>query len=155
MEDIIRPMVKKDIEQILAIENCSFPSPWIENSFLNELQNKFAVYYVALRGDQLIGYAGMWLFSGEAHITTIAVHPDFRGQGLGKIMMDILTNHARDVGAETMLLEVRPSNIPAINLYKGLGFRRIGWRKNYYTEIHEDALVMMRNLKRAFPQAKG
>jgi len=146
VEVAVRFMEKGDISQISAIENRSFPSPWAEHAFLNELQNKFAVYFVAIHEDKLIGYAGMWLFSGEAHVTTIAVHPDFRGRGLGKMLMNTLIDYAKKQGADTMVLEVRPSNIPALNLYKGLGFRNIGWRKNYYIETREDALVMMRNI---------
>ncbi len=146
MEVAVRFMEKGDIPQISAIENRSFPSPWSQQAFLNELKNKFSVYFVATHENNLIGYAGMWLFSGEAHVTTIAVHPDFRGRGLGKMLMNTLIDYAREQGADTMVLEVRPSNIPALNLYKSLGFRNIGWRKNYYIETREDALVMMRNI---------
>ncbi|MGD0152492.1 MAG: ribosomal protein S18-alanine N-acetyltransferase [Thermacetogeniaceae bacterium] len=143
MEFGLRPMEKGDIAQILAIENVSFPTPWAEYAFLSELKNKFAVYYVAVHEDQVVGYAGMWLFSGEAHITTIGVHPDWRGQGLGKMFMDKMINQARDRGASTMILEVRPSNAAARYLYKKMGFRQIGCRKNYYLETREDALVML------------
>lgn len=150
MDVAIRFMEKDDLPQISFIESCSFPAPWNDNAFLSELNNQFAVYFVALQGDTLIGYAGMWLFAGEAHVTTIAVHPDWRGQGLGKTLMKTLIDYARRRGAATMLLEVRPSNLPALNLYKNLGFRQIGWRKNYYVETHEDALVMMRKLDRKY-----
>lgn len=146
MEVVMRFMKKDDIPQIVTIESCSFPSPWSQQAFLNELQNKFAVYFVAIHDGRLVGYAGMWLFAGEAHVTTIAVHPDFRRRGLGKMLMQTLIGYARGQGADTMVLEVRPSNIPAINLYNSLGFRNIGWRKNYYIETREDALVMMCNL---------
>lgn len=146
MEIEFRFMGKGDIAQILAIENVSFPTPWAECAFLNELKNKFAVYYVAVQEGRVVGYSGMWLFSGEAHITTIAVHPDCRGQGLGKMFMDTLINHAREHGASTMILEVRPSNASARCLYKKLGFRQIGCRRNYYLETREDALVMLLNL---------
>ncbi|MGB9791461.1 MAG: ribosomal protein S18-alanine N-acetyltransferase [Thermacetogeniaceae bacterium] len=147
-EVVVRFMEKEDIPEITAIENCSFPTPWSQQAFLNELKNKFAVYFVAVHEGKLVGYAGMWLFSGEAHVTTIAVHPDFRRRGLGKMLMKTLIAYATERGADTMVLEVRPSNIPAINLYKSLGFRNIGWRKNYYIETREDALVMMCNLGR-------
>ncbi len=142
----LRNMGKGDIEQILAIENISFPAPWAEYAFQSELRNKFAVYYVAVNDSQVVGYCGAWLFSGEAHITTVAVHPDWRGRGLGKMFMNALISHARNSGATTMILEVRPSNASARILYKNLGFRQIGCRKNYYLETREDALVMMLNL---------
>ncbi|MDH7577900.1 MAG: ribosomal protein S18-alanine N-acetyltransferase [Bacillota bacterium] len=140
-------MKLSDITQILTIENCSFPSPWSYRAFLSELKNKFAVYFVAVLNHQVVGYAGMWLFSGEAHVTTVAVDPGFRGRGLGRLLMNTLMEYARVQGAETMVLEVRPSNLAALNLYKSLGFRQIGWRKNYYIETGEDALVMLRNLQ--------
>jgi ribosomal-protein-alanine N-acetyltransferase len=141
-----RNMEKGHIPEILAIENVSFPTPWADHAFFSELRNKFAYYQVAVHDGQVVGYCGMWLFSGEAHITTIAVHPEWRGNGLGKTFMNALINHARDHGATTMILEVRPSNSAARILYKNLGFRQIGCRRNYYLETREDALVMMLNL---------
>ena len=142
----LRHLEKRDIPQMLAIENVSFPTPWAEYAFESELRNKFAVYYVGAQGSRVVGYSGAWLFSGEAHITTLAVHPDWRGRGLGRIFMNTLINHARGCGATTMLLEVRPSNVAACLLYKSLGFRQIGCRKNYYVETREDALVMILSL---------
>jgi ribosomal-protein-alanine N-acetyltransferase len=142
----LRNMEKGDIPEILAIENVSFPTPWADHAFLSELRNKFAYYNVAVHDGKVVGYCGMWLFSGEAHITTIAVHSDWRGRGLAKTFMNTLINHARSHGAITMILEVRPSNSAARILYKNMGFRQIGCRRNYYLETHEDALVMMRNL---------
>jgi ribosomal-protein-alanine N-acetyltransferase len=139
-------MEKGDVPQILAIENVSFPTPWADHAFLSELRNKFAFYYVAVHDGKLVGYCGMWLFSGEAHITTIAVHQDWRGRGLGKLFMNSLMDYAREHGATTMLLEVRPANTVARILYKNMGFRQIGCRRNYYMETKEDALVMILNL---------
>jgi ribosomal-protein-alanine N-acetyltransferase len=138
----IRNMEKRDIPEIMAIENVSFPAPWAEQAFLGELKNEFAFYCVVIHEGKVAGYCGTWLFSGDAHITTVAVHPDCRGQGLGKMLMHTLIRHARCHEATTMLLEVRPSNLSARNLYKNLGFRQIGCRKNYYIETREDALVM-------------
>ncbi len=147
MEFTVRAMERGDIPRILMIENCSFPSPWTYQAFSSELKNKFAVYFVVLADNEIVGYAGMWLCPGEAHVTTVAVHPEFRGRGLGKLLMKTLIEYSRVRGAATMVLEVRPSNVAALNLYKSLGFRQIGWRKNYYIETREDALVMLRNLQ--------
>lgn len=149
MEFELRHMEKGDISQIMAIENVSFPTPWAEHAFLSELKNRYAVYFVALHEGRVVGYAGMWLFSGEAHITTVGVHPDFRRRGLGEMFVNKLINHARSQGASTMVLEVRPSNTSARRLYKKMGFRQIGCRKNYYLETHEDALVMIKDI---FPE---
>jgi ribosomal-protein-alanine N-acetyltransferase len=143
----VRPMIKADIPQILEIESVSFPAPWAEHAFTSELTNNFAVYFVLDSEKRVIGYTGLWLFSAEAHVTTIAVHPDHRGQGCGRVLMQAGVEHAIKQGVETMILEVRPTNVVAINLYRGIGFRNIGRRKNYYMETHEDALVMMKKLK--------
>jgi ribosomal-protein-alanine N-acetyltransferase len=144
----IRFMEKKDIEQILLIEQRSFPAPWTSKAYYSELQNKFARYFVLLDQERVIGYAGMWLFAGESHITTIAVHPDYRSCGYGRMLMMTLIEYSKKHNADTMVLEVRVSNSAAIRLYDSLGFKKIGMRKNYYKETHEDAIVMLRHLKK-------
>jgi ribosomal-protein-alanine N-acetyltransferase len=152
---LIRFMRKDDIEEILLIEQCSFPAPWSARAFLSELENKFARYFVLLEVGRVIGYAGMWLFAGEAHITTIAVHPNYRNQGYGRLLMNFLIDFSQDHGVDTMILEVRVSNIPAIKLYSSLGFKKIGIRKNYYLEIHEDAIVMLRKFNQQNDMGEG
>ncbi|MEG3071551.1 MAG: GNAT family N-acetyltransferase [Candidatus Syntrophopropionicum ammoniitolerans] len=78
----------KHLDQVLEIENVSFPAPWSKTSFLGEiLQNDFALYLVALYDDVVIGYGGMWLILDQAHITNVAVRPDFRGRNIGKALM--------------------------------------------------------------------
>ena len=140
----IRFMQKGDIEEVMLIEQSSFPAPWSAKAFLSELQNKFARYFVLLEQGEIVGYAGMWLFARESHITTIAIHPNYRKQGYGRMLMNFLIEYSREEGVDTMILEVRASNIPAIKLYSSLGFNKIGIRKNYYLETHEDAIVMLR-----------
>ncbi|HAA90505.1 MAG TPA: ribosomal-protein-alanine N-acetyltransferase [Peptococcaceae bacterium] len=147
MEVTIRPMKIWDLPQILNIENCSFPAPWSYRAFVSELNNSHGVYFVALIGEIIVGYAGMWLLPGEAHVTTVAVHPDYRGRKIGRKLMNTLIDFARIRGAQTMLLEVRPSNLPARKLYHSLGFRQIGLRVNYYVETGEDAIVMLKYLQ--------
>lgn len=144
----VRFMEKKDLDQVLLIEKCSFPVPWATQAYLSELQNKFARYFVLLDDqERVIGYTGMWLFAGESHITTIAVHPDYRSRGYGRMLMMTLIEYSKEHNVGTMVLEVRVSNICAIKLYSSLGFKRIGIRKNYYLETREDAIVMLRHLK--------
>lgn len=121
----IRFMEKKDIEQILLIEQRSFPAPWTSKAYYSELQNKFARYFVLLDQERVIGYAGMWLFAGESHITTIAVHPDYRSCGYGRMLMMTLIEYSKKHNADTMVLEVRVSNSAAIRLYDSLGFKKI------------------------------
>jgi ribosomal-protein-alanine N-acetyltransferase len=96
----IRFMEKKDIEQILLIEQRSFPAPWTSKAYYSELQNKFARYFVLLDQERVIGYAGMWLFAGESHITTIAVHPDYRSCGYGRMLMMTLIEYSKKHNAD-------------------------------------------------------
>ena len=90
----------------------------------------------------IIGFAGLWLMVDEAHITTIAVHPDFRGRGLGELELASLIDIAAQIGAKWVTLEVRVSNYVAQNLYRKYGFREAGMRHRYYSDNQEDALIM-------------
>lgn len=90
----------------------------------------------------IIGFAGLWLMVDEAHVTTIAMHPDFRRRGLGEYMLASLIEIAYDIGARWVTLEVRVTNYNAQNLYRKYGFREQGLRKRYYSDNQEDALIM-------------
>jgi ribosomal-protein-alanine N-acetyltransferase len=90
----------------------------------------------------LIGYGGIWFAVDEAHITTIAVSPRYRGRGIGELLLNGLIDHAFDGGATMLTLEVRMSNTVAQNLYRKYGFQAAGTRKRYYTDNGEDALIM-------------
>ncbi|MDA8218044.1 MAG: ribosomal protein S18-alanine N-acetyltransferase [Dehalococcoidales bacterium] len=90
----------------------------------------------------IVGYAGLWLMVDEAHITTIAVRPEYRGQGLGELLMVGLIDTAMELDARWVTLEVRASNTVAQNLYKKYTFHGEGVRKGYYSDNHEDALIM-------------
>lgn len=140
------PMRKRHINDILQIEKASFPTPWAKISFLQELQNDLAVYTVVLTKGKVIGYAGMWLILDEAHITNVAVHPDYRRMGIGRLLMRQIILKAAVLGAARMTLEVRVSNTPACQLYEELGFSREGLRKGYYTDTYEDALIMWKEI---------
>jgi ribosomal-protein-alanine N-acetyltransferase len=140
---VFRYMKEEDIDQILTIEELSFATPWTKQSFENELHlNQFAVYLVLEKDGQIVGYCGMWLIVDEAHITNIAVLPEFRGQKLGEAILRMIMEVAKKRGAKSMTLEVRVSNTVAQSLYRKLGFMNGGIRKNYYTDNYEDALVM-------------
>lgn len=140
---VFRYLKEEDIDQILKIEELSFATPWTRQSFENELKlNQFAVYLVLEKEGQILGYCGMWLIVDEAHITNIAVLPEFRGQKLGEAILRMIMEVAKKKGAKTMTLEVRVSNTVAQSLYRKLGFMNGGIRKNYYTDNYEDALVM-------------
>ncbi len=90
----------------------------------------------------IIGFAGLWLMVDEAHITTIAVHPDYRHMGLGEFLLVNLIDIAYSIGAKWVTLEVRVSNYVAQNLYRKYGFREAGLRRRYYSDNQEDALIM-------------
>ncbi|WP_442597630.1 ribosomal protein S18-alanine N-acetyltransferase [Neobacillus sp. D3-1R] len=144
---IFRLMREEDIDQIVEIEKLSFATPWSKESFYNELyKNQFATYVVLEDGEKIIGYCGAWIVIDEAHITNIAVLPEYRGKKLGESILTKIMEVAREMGAKSMTLEVRVTNIVAQNLYRKLGFNNGGIRKNYYTDNQEDALVMWVNL---------
>ncbi|GGA48947.1 ribosomal-protein-alanine acetyltransferase [Kroppenstedtia guangzhouensis] len=142
-----RQMTPADIAGVLVVERASFSTPWTRQAFFNELvHNQFSTYILAMTNDRIIGYGGMWLILKEAHITNIAVHPDWRGRGIGESMFDYLMALAHLSGAEKMTLEVRVSNEIAQNLYRKKGFKATGIRPRYYTDNQEDALIMWAEL---------
>ncbi|HHV58014.1 MAG TPA: ribosomal protein S18-alanine N-acetyltransferase [Firmicutes bacterium] len=136
-------MTVDDIPGVLEVEVESFTTPWKRDAFFFELlHNKVAHYLVAKAGDRVVGYGGMWILVDEAHVTNIAVHPDWRRRGVGETLLKRLLAEAKEHGADRMTLEVRKSNWSARRLYEKLGFVVLGCRRNYYSETHEDALIM-------------
>ncbi len=134
------------IDEIMVIENLSFKIPWSRQSMVDEITgNTFAYYLCAKIDGKIAGYAGMWQVCDEGHITNIAVHPEFRQGGIGSVMMESLISHARNSGIVSMTLEVRKSNVPAQKLYRKYKFEEGGFRKAYYADNNEDALIMWRN----------
>ena len=139
----IEPMTVADIPDVHAIERASFPVPWPDYAFRQELEaNRMARYLVVRVGDQAVAYAGVWLMVDEAHITTFAVLPEWRRRGVGARLMLELMALAADIGARVATLEVRLSNAPARLLYQRFGFRPVGVRPRYYSDNGEDALIM-------------
>lgn len=133
----------KQIDDIVEIEKLSFKTPWTKEAFISELtRNKCAKYRAIVDNEKVVGYGGMWIMIDEAHITNIAIHPEFRGIGLGNLIMEDLLNVARNNGARSMTLEVRTGNITALNLYKKFGFLEVARRKGYYQDTGEDAIIM-------------
>jgi ribosomal-protein-alanine N-acetyltransferase len=143
MKEQILPMTAADVDDVYQLERLCFSLPWSREAFRLEVeQNKCARYFIARVDGRLAGYGGMWLVLDEAHITNIAVHPEFRRKGLGRLILLTLMEEAARLGIERMTLEVRVSNTPAIRLYKALGFEEGGIRKGYYANNREDALIM-------------
>lgn len=145
MEDtyVFRKMREDDIDQVLEVEHASFTLPWSREAFYNELHNnKFAVYIVLEADQKIVGYCGVWVIIDEAHVTNVAILPEYRGRKLGEALMRKLIEVVKERGARTMTLEVRVTNYIAQSLYRKFGFQNGGIRKNYYTDNQEDALVM-------------
>jgi ribosomal-protein-alanine N-acetyltransferase len=144
---IIRKMTEYDIDQVLQIERKSFATPWSRDSFIMEVnKNNFAYYIVAEKEDKIVGYGGMWLIIDEGHITNIAVHPDYRGLGIGNILVEELIAVCKEKGFMRMTLEVRKSNKVAQSLYIKYGFEACGIRPGYYSDTKEDAVIMWKEL---------
>ena len=136
----IRRMTEADIEAVSNLEVQIYPEPWSVGVFHDEFGQANRIYYVAEGNSGIGGYGGVMVLEQDAHITTLAVSPAARKQGLGKRMMLELVDAALDAGAKHLTLEVRVSNLPARDLYQRFGFAPVGVRKNYYAT--EDALVM-------------
>ncbi|MBI6873188.1 ribosomal protein S18-alanine N-acetyltransferase [Clostridium aciditolerans] len=147
MNDIdILSLKLEHIDSVLVIDTLCFPTPWSRESFQKEIENnKFARYIVAKKGEVVIGYAGMWLILDEGHITNIAVHPEYRGIGAGKLLLEALIEICKIESINSITLEVRKSNIVAQSLYKKYGFVEEGIRKEYYGDNREDAIIMWKH----------
>lgn len=139
---VICSFEEKYLKDILKIENLSFATPWTKDAMEKELTNKFAKYVVVKLNNIVIGYGGMWVILDEGHITNIAVHPEFRGIGAGKKIIEGLIQICKEQNMASLTLEVRVSNYVAQNLYKSFGFIEEGVRKNYYNDNNEDAIIM-------------
>lgn len=142
---IVREMELSDIDSVVDIEKNSFPIPWTKGTFISELKrNKLARYYVVEVDGKVVGYAGLWLIMNEAHITNIAIHPKYRGKGMGKKLVGELIEEILKINIYRITLEVRPSNAAALALYKKFGFVPCGIRPEYYRDNNEDAIIMWR-----------
>ena len=136
-------MTLDDIPAVHDIERASFPVPWPDDAFRQELEaNRMARYVVARADEPVVGYAGIWLMVDEAHVTTFAVHPSWRRHGIGGRLLLALIDLAVARRAREATLEVRLSNVPARRLYQRFGFRPVGVRPRYYSDNGEDALIM-------------
>lgn len=139
-------MKKADLPEILAIEEVSFVSPWTAGMFAEELENKLAqclVIRINYEGRSVVGaYIIFRLIADEAHLHNLAVKNEYKRQGLAQSLMEVMKNIAMQVGIGARTLEVRESNKEAISLYLKCGFVVKGRRPIYYTDTHEDALIM-------------
>lgn len=141
----IRRMMRTDLEEVLAIEKMSFPAPWsrflFEQEFLFPQAHLLAAADPALP-DRVWGYLCFWLVAEETHILNLAVHPQWRCQGVGGRLLEYVVDYSRAKGAEEIFLEVRRSNYRAISLYRRFHFQPRGVRPRYYSDSGEDAIIM-------------
>lgn len=151
---IVRPMKEDDLPSVSKIDQISFSQPWPEAAFAIELQNINARNWVvefehpaqSITEHEIIAAMVIWRVLDEAHIATIAVHPDFRKKGIGKKLLKTGMISAFDEGARIFHLEVRAGNVAAQNMYLTLGFEIVGKRPKYYKDNGEDALLMTLDL---------
>lgn len=170
---LVEKMTLTDVPEVAALEKMIFSLPWSAHAFDYELRyNPMAHFFVVrparmstahdeqkiapdnrqnnaaetVRRGKLLGYGGFWLILDEAHVCTLAVHPYWRGRGIGELLLAHLIDHAIALHAAVLTLEVRVSNLPAQRLYQKYGFAVTGLRKRYYSDNHEDALIMTTEL---------
>ena len=144
---IIRKMTLQDAPAIADLEKLCFSDPWSEKSIASEVNNPLSYWLVAEENGEIAGYVGSQSVLDAADMMNLAVNPDYRCKGIGKALVDALTQHLMENNVIALLLEVRVSNSPAIALYEKLGFVQVGRRPKYYHNPREDALILRKELK--------
>jgi len=144
----MRPMRREDIEQVYQLERTIFPSPWSRSSFEAELLHDYSICLIISNDNTVVAYTVFWIIEDEIHIANLAVKETFRKVGIASWIIDIIFSIAEVNNTNVMHLEVRKSNIKAINLYQKFGFKIVGIRKNYYETEKEDAILMSLKVKR-------
>lgn len=139
----VRSFAAKDAEAIHAISCECFKLPWSLDAISAELDNEFAMYFIAELGEKVVGFGGMWILLDEADITNIAVSPKFHGRKIGSAILSEMIQYCQEKDILNMTLEVRVSNKIAKGLYEKFGFINEGIRKKFYDD-GEDAVIMWR-----------
>ncbi|MBR5896737.1 MAG: ribosomal protein S18-alanine N-acetyltransferase [Lachnospiraceae bacterium] len=138
----VRDLREEDLDDVCRIEESSFSMPWKREDFQDLIVSDNSIYLVILADDKVVGAAGYTFNGFEGYINNVVIDIDYRGQGLGMVLMKELLTVGRKNGVPEFTLEVRVSNTPAIKLYESLGFKSEGIRKNFYERPAEDAMVM-------------
>ena len=142
MKVTLNQMKASNLNDVLNVSSLSLKESWSRESLEKELSNPLAKYMVAEVNNKVVGFAGLWAICNEGHITNIAVHPNYRGQGIGSKLVESLIENSSSWYINSLTLEVRASNKIAQNLYKKYGFKEEGMRKHYYQDNNEDAIIM-------------
>ena len=139
---ILTKMRQEHVAQVAELEKLCFRDPWSENSVASELNNPLSFWLVALDGERVAGYVGSQTVMDESDMMNVAVHPDYRKQGIATALIVGLVEELRNRGSRCLTLEVRASNETSISVYRKLEFQEVGRRKNYYRNPREDALIL-------------
>lgn len=140
-----------DLDEVMAIEEVSFPTPWPRRLFEEEIVREFSDALVAdpAEGEGVLGYSVCWTVADESHLLNIAVRPDVRERGVGGALLGACMLRSARAGAVRIHLEVRAGNTPAIRMYEREGFSFLGIRRGYYADTGEDAVLLSRELRRS------
>ena len=140
-----QPMTERDIDEVAALEECVYPHPWSRGNFVDSLASGYQAWVLRDEHGELMGYFLLMLIVDEAHLLNVAVSAELHGRGLGRFLLNQAVACARGMNMTSVLLEVRPSNVRALDIYRRYGFTQIGRRKGYYPAAaaqREDAIVM-------------
>jgi ribosomal-protein-alanine N-acetyltransferase len=150
MNPTIRKMTVDDVPAVVDLDRRSFSLPWPERSFRFELtDNPASRCWVADLNGQIVGMIVVWLIVNEAHVATLATHPDYRRQGIGRRLLAHALIELIEEGARSSFLEVRESNLAAQAMYRKFGYEVSGRRRRYYRDNDEDAILMSLDSLRA------
>jgi ribosomal-protein-alanine N-acetyltransferase len=153
----VRRMRQDDLDEVMLIERAAFRHPWSPELFRRELEHDWSTILVAVEpltsapgkgSERLIAFLIYWLVHDEVHVLNVAVSPEHRRKGVARLLMAETERRAHQAGAALMTLEVRRSNQAALDLYREFDYRAVGVRPNYYVDEGEDAIVMVKELKR-------
>jgi len=142
----IRRVEMRDIKEIMRLDRRVYPSPWSEKMTIEQTTGNGRVHFVVIVDDQIVGHGGIALLAKEAHVTTIAIDPDYQRSGFGSRLLDRLITSAAANQCVGITLEVRAGNWAAIALYETAGFESAGVRPRYYQNDGEDAVIMWKDL---------
>jgi ribosomal-protein-alanine N-acetyltransferase len=153
----IRRMSPADLEEVMVIERAAFRHPWSPELFRRELEHDWSTILVAVEpltsasgkgSERIVGFLIYWLVHDEVHILNVAVAPENRRNGIARMLMSETERRAHQASASLLTLEVRRSNLAALELYREFEYRAVGVRPNYYVDEGEDAIVMVKELKK-------
>ena len=142
----VRKMTEQDLEDAVRLEQSCFTEPWTKEMLKESLQNPLYRFFVDEEDGKTAGYAGMFLALDEGNIANVAVFPEYRRKGIGEALVSALLSCGYEEALTRMFLEVREGNIPAISLYRKLGFTETGYRRDYYHNPEEGARIFTRIL---------